>query len=403
MQILEPIRSIAGGHTVETEFADPFRQSGPALERQVDCFFANPLARLLMETVGGYLLVLNGQRQILAANSELLKALGQEEGDPLIGLRPGEALHCIHAEQSPGGCGTSKHCAYCGAVLSLLAAQASMEVTDGECRILMRRDGKLVAAEFQVRVTPLERDGETFLAMVLLDVSDQKRKEVFERLFFHDLVNTIQCLEGWSGRLEAGLRDPARASAVLVSLIQRLTGQVKQHRLLMQAERGELQLNFCPVETSEILLSIQEQFRQHDLARLRHLDVIPPDEDVAIVTDRELLQRVLTNMVVNALEATPEGGTVRVWHALSDGRPSFHVRNPGVIPAEVALQIFHRSFSTKGGYGRGLGTYGMKLLGEDHLGGTVTFHSMEPEGTCFSIILPRNPPRKAPVRKHLEV
>lgn len=387
---------------METEFADPSRQSAEALERQVDCFFANPLANLLMETVGGYLLVLNGQRQVLAANAELLKALDQEEGQVLVGLRPGEAFHCIHAEESPGGCGTSRHCAYCGAVLSLLAAQASLEVTDGECRILMRRDGKLVAAEFQVRVTPVERDGETFLAMVLLDVSDQKRKEVFERLFFHDLVNTIQCLEGWSDRLEAGLRDPARASTVLVSLIQRLTGQVKQHRLLMQAERGELQLSFGPVEASEILLSLRQQFHPHELARLRRLEIEAPVEDTAIVTDRELLQRVLSNMIVNALEATSEGGTVRVWHALEEGRPSFHVHNPGVIPPEVALQIFHRSFSTKGGYGRGLGTYGMKLLGEDHLGGTITFRSTEREGTCFTITLPRNPPGKAPVKRRLE-
>lgn len=387
---------------METAFADPARQSAATLERQVGCFFANPLAQLLMETVGGYLLVLNGQRQILAANAELLKALGQEAGDALIGLRPGEAFRCIHASDGPGGCGTTQHCAYCGAVLSLLAAQASLETTDGECRILMRRDGKLVAAEFQVRVTPLERDGETFLAMVLLDVSGQKRKEVFERLFFHDLVNTIQCLEGWSGRLEAGLRDPARASTVLVSLIQRLTGQVKQHRLLMQAERGELQLCFRPVEASEILLALKQQFHEHQLARQRSLEILLPEEDLLLVTDRELLHRVLTNMVVNALEATQPGDRVRVWLDRDDGRPAFHVHNPGVIPPGVALQVFHRSFSTKGGYGRGLGTYGMKLLGEDHLGGLVSFRTAEPEGTCFTLVLPRNPPAAVPVQSPLE-
>jgi len=402
MEVRVPVRGIPGGFTVETEFADPSRQSAAVLERQVECFFANPLAHLLMETVGGYLLVLNSQRQILAGNSELLKALGREEGDSVIGLRPGEAFHCIHAAEGPNGCGTSQHCAYCGAVLSLLAAQASMEATDGECRILMRRDGRLVAAEFQIRVTPLDRDGETFLAMVLLDVSDQKRKEVFERLFFHDLVNTIQCLEGWSGRLEAGLRDPVRASTVLVNLIQRLTGQVKQHRLLMQAERGELQLNFCPVETCEILASLKEQFQQHELARQRRLEVLFPGEDAVLVTDRELLQRVLANMVLNALEAAPEGASIRVWSTSEEDRPGFHVHNPGHIPPEVALQIFHRSFSTKGGCGRGLGTYGMKLLGEDHLGGVLTFHSTEAEGTRFSIVLPRNPPGQVKVRRRAE-
>jgi signal transduction histidine kinase len=288
-------------------------------------------------------------------------------------------------------------------VLSLVAAQAGMETTDGECRILMRREGKLVAAEFQVRVTPLEQRDETFLAMVLMDVSDQKRKEVFERLFFHDLVNTIQCLEGWSVRLEAGLRDPVRASAVLVELIQRLTGQVRHHKLLMQAERGELQLHFCPVEVSEMLDSLRQSLQQHELARRRFLEIVPPAEGAVVVTDRELLQRVLTNMVVNALEATAEGESVKVWHEAEDGRSGFHVQNPGVIAPEVAMQIFHRSFSTKGGYGRGLGTYGMKLLGEDHLGGVLTFRSTELEGTRFSIVLPRNPPAQAKIRRHLEV
>lgn len=403
MMVNMPVRGLAGGFTVGTEFADPSRQSPAGLERQVECFFDSPLAHLLMETLGGYLLLLNDQRQILAANPELLKALGQEEGDSLIGLRPGEALHCIHAEEGPHGCGTSEHCAYCGAVLSLLAAQAGMETTDGECRILMRREGKLVAAEFKIRVTPLEQGGETFLAMVLMDVSGQKRKEVFERLFFHDLVNTIQCLEGWSLRLKSGLRDPVQASAVLVELIERLTGQVRHHKLLMLAERGELQLNFCPVGVAEILDSLRQGFQQHHLVRRRLLEILSPEEDALIVTDRELLQRVLTNMVVNALEAIEEGASVKVWHESQDGCSSFHVQNPGEIAPEVAMQIFHRSFSTKGGYGRGLGTYGMKLLGEDHLGGVLSFHSTEREGTRFSIVLPRNPPAQAKIQRHLNV
>ena len=80
----------------------------------------------------------------------------------------------------------------------------------------------------------------------------------------------------------------------------------------------------------------------------------------------------------------------KAWHRAEDGRPGFHVQNPGVILPDVAAQIFHRSFSTKGGYGRGLGTYGMKLLGEDHLGGSLSFKSTEAEGTRFTILLPRD-------------
>jgi sensor histidine kinase regulating citrate/malate metabolism len=50
------------------------------------------------------------------------------------------------------------------------------------------------------------------------------------------------------------------------------------------------------------------------------------------------------------------------------------------------MQVFMRSFSTKGTQ-RGLGTYSMKILGEQHLGGTVDFTTSDTEGTTFFIIL----------------
>jgi signal transduction histidine kinase len=377
---------------VETSFADPARADQGILQQQLKCFFANPFSKLLLEAVGGYLLVLNSQRQILAANPDLLGAMGMQEGDALIGLRPGEALHCVHAAEGLHGCGTSSSCVYCGAVLTILAAQAQRKVTDGECRILMRRDGRLMAAEFQVRVTPLEREGNTFLAMVLLDISDQKRKDAFERLFFHDLVNTIQCLEGWGEQLQMDTQGSSRASTVLAGLVQHLAGQVRHHRMLLLAERGELQLNFRPVRASEILAALGDQFQQHVLARRRALELRTPEQDSLFFTDPELLNRVLTNMIVNGLEATKTGEPVLVWYEERNACPAFHVQNSGVIPEETALQIFHRSFSTKGGHGRGLGTYGMKLLGEDYLGGTVSFQSTEEAGTRFSILLPSTPP-----------
>jgi signal transduction histidine kinase len=58
------------------------------------------------------------------------------------------------------------------------------------------------------------------------------------------------------------------------------------------------------------------------------------------------------------------------------------VHNPGTIPREAQLQIFQRSFSTKGG-GRGLGTYSMKLLTERFLGGAIRFESSPLQGTRF--------------------
>jgi signal transduction histidine kinase len=381
----------AGGFMVDTWLADPCRADRETLQQQARSFFTNPFAHLFLQAAGGYLLVLNPQRQILAANANLLEAMGVREGDLLPGLRPGEALNCIHAAEGRHGCGASESCAYCGAVLTILAAQAEMKIAQGECRILMRREGKLEAAEFQVRVTPLTYAGDIFLVMVLLDISAQKRKEVFEHLFFHDLANTVQCLEGWGELLQGGLQPSSHASNTLAELVNRLASMVRHHRLLLQAERGELQLNFCPVGVSEIMKALEGQFQQHELAQGRILDLRIPEQDKLLFTDPELLLRVLANMILNGLEATATGGRIEVWHEDLDGRPAFHVQNPGVIPEESARQIFHRSYSTKEGLGRGLGTYGMKLLGEDHLGGTVSFRSSVETGTRFSLVLPSTP------------
>jgi sensor histidine kinase regulating citrate/malate metabolism len=108
------------------------------------------------------------------------------------------------------------------------------------------------------------------------------------------------------------------------------------------------------------------------------------------------LVRVLTNMIKNALEAIFDGETVRVRFERQGGDPVFLVHNPGAVPPEVAMRIFQRSFSTKKGKGRGIGTYSMKLFGEKFLGGKVSFQTSEKGGTIFSIRLPAAGPPEVP-------
>jgi sensor histidine kinase regulating citrate/malate metabolism len=101
---------------------------------------------------------------------------------------------------------------------------------------------------------------------------------------------------------------------------------------------------------------------------------------------------VLGNLVKNALEATPERGTVTTSCRSIGGRVRIDIRNAGVMPPDVQMQVFQRSFSTKAERGRGIGTYSVKLFVERYLRGTVAFTSMEPDGTTFSVTLPSRPP-----------
>jgi len=59
-----------------------------------------------------------------------------------------------------------------------------------------------------------------------------------------------------------------------------------------------------------------------------------------------------------------------------------------LMPEPVRLQIFQKSFSTKGA-GRGLGTYSMRLFSERYLKGAVTFRSTKSEGTRFLARYPK--------------
>ena len=125
-----------------------------------------------------------------------------------------------------------------------------------------------------------------------------------------------------------------------------------------------------------------ERFRAHALARNRAIRIAEDSQDVVIYTDDSILRRVLQNMLKNALEASQRGGTITAGCRDAGEEVEFWVHNPEAMPEPVRLQVFQRSFSTKG-IGRGLGTYSMRLLSERYLKGTVTFDSGAENGTIF--------------------
>jgi hypothetical protein len=82
-------------------------------------------------TKSPYLFVLNRQGQIVFASQNLHDFIPGKLPRLLLGLRPGEALGCIHAKEAAGGCGTSKACRTCGAMQAILSSLAGKgEVRD---------------------------------------------------------------------------------------------------------------------------------------------------------------------------------------------------------------------------------------------------------------------------------
>ena len=123
-----------------------------------------------------------------------------------------------------------------------------------------------------------------------------------------------------------------------------------------------------------------------EVARGKNIVIGPGSASVVFESDPVLLRRVLNNMVKNALEASSIEQTITISVIRDGEKLKFSVHNPRSIPRDIEMQVFMRSFSTKGTQ-RGLGTYSMKILGERHLGGKVDFTTSESGGTAFYIIL----------------
>jgi len=121
----------------------------------------------------------------------------------------------------------------------------------------------------------------------------------------------------------------------------------------------------------------------------QNIQVIMDEKSVSayIKTDINLLRRVLLNMLKNAVEASENGDVVIISGEIKDSNYIFKVHNNKLISKNIQLQIFQRSFSTKG-IDRGLGTYSMKLFVENYLNGKVHFESNELNGTTFYVELP---------------
>ncbi len=344
------------------------------------------LAKTVLDAVDGFAVILNAQRQILTGNAPFLTAMAQENKDLCRGSRMGEAMACVHMTEGPDGCGTSRACTRCGMLASLISSRGEGVAATGEWLASVRRGGRLEAREFRVRSMPLAIGGHGLTLMTFQDTSAEKRRDALERVFIHDLMQSLKGLQSWSEMLQGAGADPLQVAERVIEMADHLRSEVESQHRLLQAECGDVVSVVLEATAAQVLDDLEHSLGPE--AAMRLLRVPSKLEELPLRTDLVALGRVLSNMAHNAFEAMPLGGQACVWFELREERPTFVVQNPGCMPPEVADCVFHRSFSTKSDRGRGLGTYGMKVLGETVLGGKVGFTSTWETGTQFFIELP---------------
>jgi signal transduction histidine kinase len=108
---------------------------------------------------------------------------------------------------------------------------------------------------------------------------------------------------------------------------------------------------------------------------------------VTLWADPNQLQQLFLNLVLNALDAMPQGGTLTLQGHIESGRVVVEVRDTGAgVSPELIPRLFEPFVSNKE-TGLGLGLAISRRIAEDH-GGTIQWVSSGGRGACFRVTLP---------------
>jgi two-component system, OmpR family, sensor histidine kinase BaeS len=206
---------------------------------------------------------------------------------------------------------------------------------------------------------------------------------------FNDMADAIEHTEDTRRRLLADLAHELRTPlATIEAYHEGLADGV------VRAEEGQLALELAPLEVRAIVRAAVDAIAPDAREREVELRLRLPDCRLTVTGDRDRLTQVLSNLMRNALEHTPEGGSITVSAEQGGDEVSIEVSDTGAgIAAEHLPQVFERFFradpARRHVAGSGIGLTISRAIVQGH-GGTITVHSDGPgRGATFTVRLPR--------------
>jgi nitrogen-specific signal transduction histidine kinase len=208
----------------------------------------------------------------------------------------------------------------------------------------------------------------------------------------HDFNNALAAILGRAQLLRRSTADPehARGLDIILTAAEDAAATVRRIRSFALQSPGEAHTEVCVLELLRDAVEITRTRWEND-ARARGLryDVtVEGDESLSMQGNASELREVFVNLVVNAIDAMPEGGRLSISCRQRGGRLRLLFTDDGMGMAdEVRARIFEPFFTTKGVHGTGLGLFVSYGIVERH-GGQISASSVPARGTTFTIDLP---------------
>ncbi len=266
--------------------------------------------------------------------------------------------------------------------------------------VRVRKDGTSI--DVSVTVFPIkDSTGHVIgLSRFVRDITERKRVEEqlrkTERLaelgtlasgLAHEIGTPMNVIQGRAEyMMERSSDEPTKKGLqTIVNQVERITKLMQQLMAFARRsppKRRTLDLRHTIHETLDLF---RERFVQH-----RTVVKLACDEDCPpVLADPDQMSQVLINLIVNAIHAMPDGGTLRLGLTATEGRAVLTVADTGKgIAREHVVRIFETFFTTKEkGKGTGLGLSVVKGIIDEH-GGSIAVESEPGRGTTFTIHLP---------------
>lgn len=256
--------------------------------------------------------------------------------------------------------------------------------------ITERIKAEKVLTEAQAKLQEYANDLECLVEKRTKKLRDSERMAAIGQtagMVGHDIRNPLQAVMSETYLLKEELTSPdgQKKEAVTESLESIETNVAYINKIVqdLQDFARPVKPEYSVVDLSNILVSIFKIVRVPDSIKLS----IRVNDLEKLRTDPMLLQRALSNLVTNAIQAMPQGGTLEITGHQERNIVIITVSDTGVgIPAEIKPKLFTPMMTTKS-KGQGFGLAVSKRLIEV-MKGTISFESEEGKGTKFIIELP---------------
>ncbi len=237
---------------------------------------------------------------------------------------------------------------------------------------------------------------------VVQDITEIRHLERVRRDFLtdisHELRTPLSAIRGYIEAIIDGVVNEKEEKKYLGRALEEtiyLSNLVDNLLELTRAETGKLQPRKEVVDVEAIVRKIKERLAL--MAEEKGVKIKVAKNFPKVIGDREMTERVLLNLIENAVKYNKEGGTVFVDFKQKDGELEIRVSDEGEgIPQEELPYIFERFYKTDKarvkGSGMGLGLAIVKSLVEAQ-GGKVKVESKLGKGSTFSFTLPISPIR----------